>query len=131
MTTRPLEARSRGRAADIVGWVLQVLLALAIAGAGLLKIIGDPAMVEMFDDIGAGQWFRPVVGSLELAGAVGLLIPRLRALAAFGLVLLLTGAALTNVAALDTSPMIPLLYGAVAGTVLAIRRHELPRRTGA
>jgi putative oxidoreductase len=28
-------------------------------------------MVEMFATIGIGQWFRYVVGALEIAGAVG------------------------------------------------------------
>jgi putative oxidoreductase len=34
-------------------------------------VFGDPAMVEMFATIGIGQWFRYVVGALEIAGAVG------------------------------------------------------------
>jgi putative oxidoreductase len=52
--------------------------------AGLAKVLGDGAMVEMFATISAGQWFRYVVGALEIAGAVGVLIPRLSGLAALG-----------------------------------------------
>jgi putative oxidoreductase len=115
-------------AAHITGWLLQALLALAIAVGGLLKLIGDPSMVALFDDVDAEQWLRPVVGTLAVAGAVGLLIPRLRALAAFGLMVLLAGAAITNTAALDTNPLIPLVYSAIAGVVLAIRKDELPLR---
>ena len=126
MTTQQIERAAPRRGTHIAGWILQLILALAIAGGGLLKIIGDPTMVEMFDDIGAGQWLRPVVGTLEVAGAIGLLVPRLRALAAMGLVILLVGASITNIAALDTNPMIPLLYGIVAAVVLAIRKNELP-----
>ena len=33
-------------------------------------------MTRTFNQIGAGQWFRYLVGALELAGAIGLLIPR-------------------------------------------------------
>ena len=128
MTTRQAHATSSRRAADVAAWVLQVLLALAIAGGGLLKLIGDTTMVELFDDIGVGQWLRFVVGTLELAGAIGLLIPRLRALAALGLLVLLAGAAITNVVALDTNPVSPLIYGAIAGVILAVRRDELPWR---
>jgi putative oxidoreductase len=103
-------------------WVPQIALALAIAAGGVLKLIGDPAMVDMFTTIGAGQWFRYAVGVLELAGAVGLLIPRLAALAAAGLVLLLAGAAITNVTFLDQSPVLPLAYLAVAAAIAWIRR---------
>jgi uncharacterized membrane protein YphA (DoxX/SURF4 family) len=52
-------------------WIPRVVLALAMLGAGLAKLFGEPAMVTLFDDIGAGQWFRHVVGALEVAGGVG------------------------------------------------------------
>jgi uncharacterized membrane protein len=103
-------------------WIPQVALALAMAGGGLAKIFGDPAMVTMFDDIGAGQWFRYVVGALEVAGAIGLLIPRLAGRAALGLVALLAGAAVTNVALLDTAPVTPLAFLAVAAAIAWFRR---------
>ncbi|MEV4481138.1 DoxX family protein [Micromonospora coxensis] len=118
----------RHRAAVITAWLLQIPLAFAIAGGGLLKLTGDPAMVEMFDDIGAGQWLRFVVGVLEVAGGVGLLVPRVRALAALGLLLLLLGAAVVNVAVLHTGPLGALAFAVVALAVLLLRRHELPGR---
>jgi len=104
----PAEAATRGRALSVVLWVLQVLLALQFAMAGLAKVFGDPAMVEMFAMIGIGQWFRYVVGTLELAGAAGVLIPRLSGLAALGLIGLMVGATLTNVLVLGTSPLLPI-----------------------
>jgi len=56
------------RTATITAWALLVLLGLAMAGGGIAKLSGDPVMVAMFDDIGAGQWLRLVIGALELAG---------------------------------------------------------------
>jgi uncharacterized membrane protein YphA (DoxX/SURF4 family) len=53
---------------NVVLWVLQVLLAIMFAMAGLAKVFGESAMVEMFAEIGLGQWFRYVVGSLEISG---------------------------------------------------------------
>jgi putative oxidoreductase len=41
--------------------------------------------VATFDAIGAGDWFRYLTGILEVAGALGLLIPRLAGLAALAL----------------------------------------------
>jgi putative oxidoreductase len=104
----------RGHVLGVALWALQVLLALQFAAGGFLKIVGDPAMVGMFAEIGAGQWFRFLVGGLEIAGALGLLVPRLSGPAALGLVGLMAGAAATNALVLGTSPLLPivLLLGA-------------------
>ena len=34
-------------------------------------------MVQMFEKVGVGQWFRFVTGAFEVSGAILLLIPRL------------------------------------------------------
>jgi putative oxidoreductase len=116
------------RATTITAWVLQVLLALMVAGGGAAKLFGDPAMIEMFDHIGVGQWFRFVVGAVELAGGVGLLVPRVRALAALGLLVLLLCATAVNLAVLRVSPIASLMLGAVALVIVLLRRHELPSK---
>ena len=85
-------------------------------------------MVTMFDDIGAGQGLRLFVGICELAGAIGLLVPRLAWVAAAALVLLMVGAAVTNILALHISPALPLVLGALAALVaVAITRKENAR----
>jgi uncharacterized membrane protein len=119
------EDASLGRPAAVTAWVLAVVLALAMAGAGLAKLGGDAAMVEMFDDIGAGQWLRWMVGGLELAGAVGLLVPRLRAWAALGLLVLLVCATVANLAVLQTDTTASVALAALALVVLMLRRGEL------
>jgi putative oxidoreductase len=106
--TRAVSAPTRRRALTIALWALQALLALVFAMAGQAKVFGDQAMVEMFAAIGVGQWFRYAVGALELAGAVGVLIPRLSGLAALGLLCLMAGATLTNVLVLGASPLLPI-----------------------
>lgn len=116
---------SRRRASTVALWVVQVGLAAQIAAGGVLKVVGDPAMVAMFDDIGAGQWLRVAVGTIEVAGAVGLIVPRLAGLAAFGLVALLLGAAATNMAALGTSPALPLAFAGLAASIAVARRHDV------
>ena len=118
--------RRAGRAATIVAWVLQVLLCLAMAPAGLAKLFGDAAMVELFDDVGVGQWLRYLVGICEVAGAIGLLIPKVRALAAAGLVLLLLGATITNLFVIDASPLLSSVLAVAAAVILVLRRQELP-----
>ena len=119
-TTRETQggsATGRGRVLNVALWVLQVLLALQFAMAGLVKVIGDPAMVEMFATIGIGQWFRYVVGALEIAGAVGVLIPRFSGLAALGLVCLMAGATFTNLFVLGAGPLLTIFLLVVSGLV--------------
>lgn len=82
-------------------------------------------MVDLFDAVGAGQWLRYVVGVLEVAGAIGLLIPRLCGLAALGLSGLMAGAAITNIFALGASPGIPLGYLLVAAVIAWFRRASI------
>ena len=115
---------TRGRVLGIALWTLQVLLALQFASGGVLKLVGDPAMVGMFADIGAGQWLRYLVGGLEIAGALGLLVPRFSGLAALGLVGLMVGAAATNALVLSTSPLLPIVLLLLAALVAWVRRER-------
>jgi len=56
---------------------------------------------------GAGQWLRYLVGSLEVAGAVGLMVPRLSGLAALWVAGLMVGATTSNLFVLGESPWLP------------------------
>ena len=125
MTTAaaPLDRR---RSLTIALWVGRALLALVFVGAGASKLAGSEVMVSMFDLIGAGQWLRYVVGALEVAGAVGVLVPRLNALAAAGLALLMIGATITNLTVLDASPSSPLVLLALAALVVWADRRRSP-----
>ena len=126
--SRPsMGSATRGRARTIVVWGLQIVLAGQFAAAGLMKLAGTQVMVDLFADIGIGQWFRIVVGALELAGAIGLLIPRLAWLAALGLAGVMTGAVVTNVAVLGVNPVLPGVLLVVAALVARARR---PYRQG-
>lgn len=78
-------------------WVLQGILGLffIVASAGP-KLLGEANAVQTFEDMGAATWFRYFIGLVELAGGIGLLVPRLAGLAAAGLALLMVGAAVTQ-----------------------------------
>jgi putative oxidoreductase len=112
--TPSMTATTRKRLLSIALWTLQVMLALTFAMAGFAKVGGDAAMVEMFATIAIGQWFRYLVGALEIAGALGVLVPRLSGLAALGLLCLMAGATLTNVFVLHTSPLPPIVLMVVS-----------------
>ena len=75
VTARPA-ARAGGRANTRL-WAAQIVLAAVFAFAAVPKLTGVDTAVTMFGQIGAGQWLRYLVGTAELAGAAGLLIPPL------------------------------------------------------
>ena len=117
MTTSTLHHRPASRGRTVALRVARFALAAVFAGAGLAKLGGEPAMVGLFDDIGAGAGLRYLVGLLEVAGAVGLLVPRLTGLAALGLAALMVGATVTNVVVLGTSPLLTVALGLVAAGI--------------
>jgi putative oxidoreductase len=81
---------------NIAGWILAVALALVFVLAGGSKLIGTPAMVAEFAQIGVGQWFRFVTGLLEVSGAFGILIPKFRFRAALQIAAVMVGATGVN-----------------------------------
>jgi putative oxidoreductase len=120
-TTASRTATSRG--ANIALWVLQGLTAAFFASAAAAKLAGTAQMVQLFDDIGVGQWFRYAVAILEIAGAIGLLIPRLTGLAALGLVGLMLGAVATHLFIVGGNPA-SALVGLVLVAVIAWFRRD-------
>jgi putative oxidoreductase len=113
---------------NIAGWILAVILALVFTLAGGVKLIGAPAMVAEFAQIGIGQWFRFVTGLLELSGEIGLLIPRFRFWAALQITAVMIGATGVNLWVLH----VPALAGLTAilmalALVLAWLRRPLRR----
>ena len=77
-------------------WAAQILLAAFFLFAAGPKLAGSHSSVQEFGLIGAGQWFRYLVGTVELAGAIGLLTPWVAGLAAAGLAADMVGATITN-----------------------------------
>ena len=112
-------------------WAAQILLAafFVFAAAGP-KLSGSHQSVEEFGLIGAGQWFRYLVGTVELAGAIGLLTPWLAGLAAAGLAADMVGATITNATVLrNTTFGINVWMTAILCAVFVLlaygRRHQI------
>ena len=115
----------RSRSGLISLWAVQIALAGMFLLAGSPKLLGDPAMVGLFDAIGIGQWFRYLTGLIEVASALALFVPSIALFGALALVATMVGAITTHLFVVGGSPAMPatLLLGS-AGVVWA-RRHQL------
>ena len=103
----------------IAAWILTVFLGLAFIFFGGVKLVGHPGMVEEFARIGIGQWFRFVTGFLEVSGAIGLFIPRVRFWAALQIATVMVGATFTNIFVLHI-PVLARLTAVLMALALAL-----------
>jgi putative oxidoreductase len=102
---------------NIVLWILQILAASAFLLAGGSKLAGAAPMVEMFDKIGLGQWFRYLTGGLEVTGAILLLIPATVTLGGALLAVTMVGAIATHLFILGGNPVPAVVLLVMAATV--------------
>ena len=113
---------------DTMLWILQILLAIVFAGAGLVMLVKSQAdLSRMF-----GNWVDNVpapllklLGLAELAGAVGLVLPPLvgvlpllTALAAVGVMIVMIGAVVIHAARSEyPNVALNLTFAAMAGAI--------------
>jgi hypothetical protein len=114
----PTNDQRSSRARNMALWALQILTAAAFLMAGFGALSGQPRMVETFDKIGIGQWLRYVVGGIEVASAVLLLIPRLAPVGAALLVCTMAGAVLTHLLLIGRSSVPALVLSGFAAIIL-------------
>ncbi|MFD3928487.1 DoxX family protein [Streptomyces sp. NPDC058614] len=105
---------SHSRGARISLGALQITLGLFFALASALpKLIAHPSAAESFDKLGWGSTGMYIIGVLELAGGIALLIPLLSSVAAVSLSALMVGAFIVNVTVLHgpyvATPLILIL----------------------
>ncbi len=86
----------RSQFVTVAIWMLQIVVALAFVAAGSAKLSGASQMVEIFDRIGIGQWFRVVTGIVEVTGGALLLWPGRSAYGALLLTVTMSGALLMH-----------------------------------
>jgi uncharacterized membrane protein YphA (DoxX/SURF4 family) len=60
----------------VVRWILCLLVAFAFVMVGGMKLVSRPRMVQEFNQVGLGQRFRFFIGTLEVIGGLGLLVPK-------------------------------------------------------
>jgi putative oxidoreductase len=121
ITTNALPVAS-GKGRLITLWILSGLVALAFIAAGTAKLAGAAAMVQVFDKVGLGQWFRYFTGLLEVVAAIGLLISRYAFYAALLLAVVMAGAIIAHVTVLGSSPAAPVMLFVLTGIIAYLRK---------
>lgn len=107
--------------------IIKILLTVAFFAAGAAKLIGAPMMVESYEVIGLGQWFRYLTGIIEVGGAVLLWIPRRQAWGAALLGATMVGAVLAHLVVLGMSTVAPsIVLGLLCAFALWSYRKDFP-----
>lgn len=106
----------------ILGWVLCLLLAFVFLMVGGMKLLSKPVMVREFEQVGLGQWFRYFTGTLEVAGAVCLLVPKFSRWGALLLTVVMIGAITAHFTVLHTPPTSATILLALALLIAWLRR---------
>jgi uncharacterized membrane protein YphA (DoxX/SURF4 family) len=119
-----LESDATGKIINVSMWILQIGAAGMFLMVGFLKLSGDPQLIGLFDAIGLGQWFRYLTGSVEVLGALFLLIPRLSGLGALLLVGTMLGAVATHLFIVGGSPLMAIILLIVTAIIAWGRRQR-------
>jgi uncharacterized membrane protein len=121
-----------GRGLNVTLWVLQVLAAAVFVFAAMPKLTADPQAVAGFEALGLGIVGLYLVGVAEVAGAIGLLVPRLTGLAAACLTALMVGAAVSTVVLMGfgVAVLIPVVTGLVTAVIAWFRRDSIAALRG-
>jgi putative oxidoreductase len=112
-------------------WILRGVIGLLFLAAAAMKLTSQAQMVAEFQTVGLGQWFRYLTGSLELVGAVALLVPRTSIAGALTLLLVDIGAFLAQIAILHMDWVHTVVIGAVIGLLIYLQRRALRKMQAA
>ena len=107
----------------ISSWILIAVLALLFLFAALSKLTG--AATPMFEGWGYPAWFATLIGVAELAGAIGLLIPKTTRCAIYGLTAVMLGAIFTHISAGEGAQVLrPLIFLGGLWSIWFLKRNE-------
>lgn len=95
-TTDTTAQTAQRRGVNLALWGLQGLTAAVFVMAAVPKLTANPQAVAGFQALGLGEVGMYLIGALEVAGAVALLIPLLCGLAGLAFVGLMIGAVITT-----------------------------------
>jgi putative oxidoreductase len=114
----------------IVLWVLRALIAALFLFAAFAKLSGQQMMVDEFNTVGLGQWFRYFTGLLELVGGLAVLAPPVSAFGALLLLCVDVGAFIAQIGALHMDWIHTVVIGAMLAALAYLQRDAIRARLG-
>jgi len=114
-----------GKARSVVVGAIQSVLAFAFVAAAGAKLANVPAIVQVFREIGLGQWLRYAAALVETAGVVILIVPGAAALGGLWLGATMVFAVCAHLFILHSNPSAALALLALCLAVVWLRRDEL------
>ena len=106
-------------------WILQGAVACAFFAAGVTKLAAVPSEVQLFAQIGLGQWFRVVTGVVQIVGAFALVYPGLASIGGLWLGFTMFCAVVANLTVLHANPAAAVVLGLLNALIVYLRRDEL------
>ena len=123
MSTTDVQRPPRWKPAAL--WTLKGLLAAVFLSAGGAKIYGVPIMVENFQQIGLGQWFRYLTGILEIVGGIMVLMPPVVAIGGVLLSCIMVGAIATHLLLMGGSAFPAIVLLVLSAIIVFAHRDQI------
>jgi uncharacterized membrane protein YphA (DoxX/SURF4 family) len=111
-------------------WALRAALAALFLFAAVMKLTGQSMMVQEFDAVGLGQWFRYFTGALEFVGGIAILIPSLSVLGALLVLLVDIGAFFAQAFVLHMDVVHTIVIAIAIGALLYLQRAQFRKLLG-
>jgi putative oxidoreductase len=90
-------------------WALQIIVGLYFIGIAGANFIGIALMVQQFDKIGIGQWFRYATAICQLLGGITLFTQKYAGYGALLLACVMIGAIIVRFAILGGNPILAII----------------------
>jgi uncharacterized membrane protein YphA (DoxX/SURF4 family) len=128
VSTATADPAAQRRGVNITLWGLQVLTAAVFVMAAISKVTADPQAVAGFNAMGLGVAGMYIIGTLEITGAIALVIPLLSGLAGFAFVGLMIGAVFTTLLMFGPQLVVfPAVVLVLAAIIAWARRRSVTR----
>jgi putative oxidoreductase len=111
-------------------WLLQLLLAVVMVGPGSQKFT-SPVWERMFRSWGYPDGFYLVIGGIEVAAGLGLLVPKIASASAIVLAVVMAGAAATQILRGGRSGVGEMVFAGLLIAIAALRWRDRMRFTPA
>ena len=98
-------------------WALKIIVAALFIAAASAKLAGVQQMVDEFNQIGLGQWFRFFTGVTEMMAGILLLVPATTAYAAAYLTLVCVGALIAQAFVLHGDVIHAIVLAVILGLI--------------